>query len=151
MKTFQNIIRRISNNSGITLIEILVVLAIISVLGSVVATQVAGHLDRAKVTTAKSEMKTLEQALQLYKMDNDFYPTTEQGLQALIEKPAAGTVPENWREGGYLEKKKMPVDPWKTPYIYICEDGEKYTIVSYGKDKKEGGTENSTDISSDDL
>lgn len=147
----KNIKKLITNNRGITLIEILVVLAIMSLLGSIVATRVAGYLDEAKVKTTKTQIKTLEQALQLYKADNDYFPTTEQGLQALIEKPTVGNISESYRIGGYLDKKKLPLDPWKQPYIYICEDGEKFTILSHGADRKEGGTGKGADISSDDL
>lgn len=143
--------KTLKNNRGITLIEILVVLTIIALLASVVTTRVTGYLSEAKIKTAKSQMKTFEQALELYKADHDYYPTTEQGLSALIEKPSIGNIPENYPPEGYLQKKKIPLDPWKQSYIYICEDGEKYMILSYGADRKEGGTGKGADISNDDL
>lgn len=140
----------LSSQRGITLIEILVVLAIIALLASVVTTRVTGYLGEAKIKTAKNQIKVFEQALELYKSDADYYPTTEQGLQSLIEKPTAGHVPENYPPNGYLEKKKIPLDPWGQLYVYVG-DGEKFSIISYGADKKEGGTDKGADISSDDL
>lgn len=137
--------------SGITLIEILVVLAIMALLATLVTTRVTERLAEAKVNTAKAQIKTFQQALELYKADNDEYPTTEQGLDALINKPGVGNIPENYPPDGYLTKKKIPPDPWNRPYIYIGEDGQKYTIITHGSDKKEGGTGTAADISSDDL
>lgn len=137
--------------TGMTLIEILVVLAIMALLATLVTTRVTGRLAEAKVNTAKSQIKTFQQALELYKADNDQYPTTEQGLSALISKPGIGTIPENYPDDGYLSKKKIPKDPWNRDYMYIGEDGQKYTILTYGSDKKEGGTGTAADISSDDL
>ena len=145
------LIKLLRNSQGITLIEILVVLAIIALLASVVTTRVTGYLAEAKIKTAKSQIKTFEQALELYKADNDYYPTTEQGLQSLIEKPTVGNIPGNYPPAGYLQKNKIPQDPWSSPYAYVCEDGEQYTIISYGADKKEGGSGKGADISSDDL
>lgn len=139
------------SQAGITLVEILVVLAIMALLATLVTTRVTGRLAEAKVSTAKSQIKTLQQALELYKADNDQYPTTEQGLLALIEKPSIGTIPENYPADGYLSKKKIPKDPWNRDYVYIGEDGQKYTILTTGSDKKEGGTGTAADISSDDL
>jgi len=137
--------------SGITLIEILVVLAIMALLATLVTTRVTERLAEAKVSTAKTQIKTFQQALELYKADNDEYPTTEQGLDALINKPGVGNIPENYPPDGYLTKKKIPTDPWNRAYIYISEDGQKYTIITHGSDKKEGGTGTGADISSDDL
>lgn len=139
------------SQSGITLIEILVVLAIMALLATLVTTRVTGRLAEAKVSTAKTQIKTFQQALELYKADNDEYPTTEQGLDALINKPTVGNTPENYPPDGYLTKKKIPQDPWNRNYIYICDDGQKYTILTHGADKKEGGTGVAADISSDDL
>lgn len=139
------------SQSGITLIEILVVLAIMALLATLVTTRVTGRLAEAKVNTAKTQMKTFQQALELYKADHDEYPTTEQGLDALVNKPTAGNIPENYPPDGYLTKKKIPQDPWNRNYIYISEDGQKYTILTHGSDKKEGGTGVAADISSDDL
>ena len=143
------LIKRLLNQQGMTLMEILVVVAIIALLASVVTTQVTGYLADAKIKTAKSQIKTFEQALELYKAAHDYFPTTEQGLQALIEKPTVGNIPENYPEEGYLSKKKIPVDPWGKPYIYHSENGEKLTIISYGADRKEGGTGKGADITND--
>jgi general secretion pathway protein G len=139
------------SETGMTLIEILVVLAIMALLATLVTTRVTGRLAEAKVSTAKSQIKTFQQALELYKADNDLYPTTEQGLDALISKPTIGEIPENYPEDGYLSKKKIPKDPWNKNYLFISEDGQKYTIMTYGSNKKEGGTGTAADISSDDL
>lgn len=139
------------SQSGITLIEILVVLAIMALLATLVTTRVTGRLAEAKVSTAKTQIKTFQQALELYKADNDEYPTTEQGLDALINKPTVGNIPENYPPDSYLTKKKIPQDPWNRNYIYICDDGQKYTILTHGADKKEGGTGVAADISSDDI
>ncbi len=139
------------SETGMTLIEILVVLAIMALLATLVTTRVTGRLAEAKVSTAKSQIKTFQQALELYKADNDQYPSTEQGLDALINKPTIGEIPENYPEDGYLSKKKIPKDPWNRNFLFISEDGQKYTIITYGSDKKEGGTGTAADISSDDL
>lgn len=139
----------LQNSKGMTLIELIVVMAIMALLASVVTTQVMGRLAQAKTDSTKTQIKNIEQALELYKADNDQYPTTDQGLRALIEVPTTGSIPENYPPGGYL--KKMPKDAWNKEFVYICEDGQKYTIISYGADKKEGGTAKGKDISSDEL
>ncbi|HBQ20945.1 MAG: type II secretion system protein GspG [Deltaproteobacteria bacterium GWA2_38_16] len=141
---------KLMNNRGMTLIEIIVVMTIIALFASLVATQVTSRLGQAKIQAAKTQIKTFQQAMELYKTDNDIYPTTEQGLEALIEQPTAGTVPNNYPPGGYLSQKKIPKDPWGSTYVYLCDDGEKFTILSYGPDRKEGGTGKGADISSDD-
>ncbi len=142
---------KISNQSGMTLIEIIVVMTIIALFATLATTQVMSRLDQAKVNACKTQVKIFEQALELYKADNDQFPTTDQGLQSLIEAPSSGNVPENYSPDGYLQKKQIPKDPWGKPYIYVSDDGQKFTIISYGKDKKEGGTGVAADISSDDL
>ena len=143
--------RLIQTQRCFTLIEILVVLAIIALLASVVTTRVTGYLAEAKIKTAKSQIKVFEQALELYMADHDYYPTTEQGLESLIQKPSVGNIPENYPPEGYLKKQRIPMDPWGKPYIYLCEDGEHFTIISYGADKKEGGGGKGADISSGDI
>ncbi|MBI2645994.1 MAG: type II secretion system major pseudopilin GspG [Deltaproteobacteria bacterium] len=141
----------LQNSRGLTLIEIIVTMTIIAIFATIAFTQVGGYVGKARINAAKTQIKNFEQALELYKTDNDFFPTTEQGLHALIAPPTVGNVPENYPPEGYLKKKDVPKDPWNTPYVYICEDGEKYSILSYGPDKKEGGTGKGADISSDDL
>ncbi|MBF0123330.1 MAG: type II secretion system major pseudopilin GspG, partial [Candidatus Omnitrophica bacterium] len=95
----------------------------------------------------KMQIKNFETALNLYKLDTGFYPETEQGLAALIEKPGTGKIPENYREDGYLDKNKVPNDPWHNPYIYICPGSHgDYDLISYGGDGKAGGEKNGKDI-----
>ncbi|MBI4040422.1 MAG: type II secretion system major pseudopilin GspG [Deltaproteobacteria bacterium] len=141
----------LTSQRGMTLIEIIVVITIMAIIASLAGTQVINRLEDAKISTTKTQMKTLQQALEMYKADNDYYPTTEQGLEALIQTPTTGNVPQNYPTGGYIDKKKLPVDGWGAPFTYLSENGEAFTLISYGKDKKEGGTGRAADISSDDL
>lgn len=126
--------------AGFTLIELMVVILILGILAAIIAPRIIGRTDEAKVTEAKVQIRNFETALKLYKIDNGVYPTTEQGLDALVEKSTTGVIPKNWREGGYLEKRKIPLDPWGNPYIYISPglNGD-YDIVSYGMDGVRGG------------
>lgn len=137
---------------GFTLIEILIVVFILGLLASIVVPRFMGHTDEAKVTDAKLQIKNLETALKLFRLDNGFYPAAEQGLEALIELPTTGRIPHKYRKGGYLEQKRIPPDPWGTPYIYLSPglDGD-YEIISLGRDGKEGGEEYDSDIRSSDL
>jgi general secretion pathway protein G len=137
----------LSDNSGFTLLEIIVVVFILSLLVAIVAPKIIGRTDDAKIADAKIQIRNFETALKLYKLDNGSYPTTEQGLDALINKPATGQIPANYKEGGYLEEKKIPVDPWGNPYIYASPGlhGD-FDIICYGADGKEGGTGKDADI-----
>lgn len=132
---------------GFTLIELMVVIVILGILAAIIAPRLIGRTDEAKVTEAKVQIKNLETALKMYKLDNGQYPSTEQGLQALVEKPAIGVIPKNWREGGYLEKKKAPLDPWGNAYVYVSPGlhGD-YDILSYGADGIRGGEKFDRDI-----
>jgi general secretion pathway protein G len=134
---------------GFTLIELLVVIAILSMLAIMVVPKIIGRSDDAKVADAKVQIRNLESALKLYKLDNGVYPSTEQGLQALITKPAAGVVPKNYREGGYLETKTVPQDPWGNDYKYISpgEHGD-YDLYSFAADGAKGGESKDADIES---
>jgi general secretion pathway protein G len=134
---------------GFTLIEIMVVIVILSMLAILVGPKIIGRTDDAKIADAKIQIKNLETALKLYKLDNGVYPATEQGLQALVEKPAAGVIPKNYREGGYLENKRIPKDPWDNDYIYISpgEHGD-YDLSSLGADGVRGGEQKDSDIES---
>ncbi|HEY1090708.1 MAG TPA: type II secretion system major pseudopilin GspG [Burkholderiaceae bacterium] len=137
---------RASRNSlGFTLIELLVVLGIIGVMAALIVPSVMDRAEEARVTAARSDVTALMQALKLYKLDNHRYPTSEQGLQALLAKPAAEPVPNNWRP--YLEK--LPVDPWKQPYQYANPglNGE-IDVFSFGADGVAGGEGNNADIGS---
>lgn len=136
-------------NSGFTLIELMVVIVILGILAAIIAPKIIGRTDEAKVTEAKVQIKNLETALKLYKLDSGAYPSTEQGLEALVQRPSAGAIPRNWREGGYLEKKKVPSDPWGNPFVYASPGlhGD-YDIISYGADGVAGGEGYNRDIES---
>jgi general secretion pathway protein G len=140
------------NKEGFTLLEIIVVVFILSLLAAIVAPKIIGRTDDARITDAKIQIKNFETALKLFKLDNGFYPSTEQGLSALVEKPVSGQIPQKYREGGYLEQKKIPLDPWGNPYVYISPGiyGD-FDIMSYGADGKEGGEGKNADIKSWDL
>jgi general secretion pathway protein G len=130
---------------GFTLIELLVVLAIIGLLAGLVGPQVIKHLGESKTKTARLQIEELGSALDMYRLDVGRYPATEEGLEALIEKPANVTV---WN-GPYLRKKKVPLDPWNTPYHYVSpgEHG-KYDIYTLGADNNEGGEGEDQDVAS---
>ncbi len=102
---------------GFTFIEIMVVVAILAILAALVVPRIMGRTDDAKRTAAKVQIRNIEGALQLYKLDNGVYPSTEQGLKALVEKPSVGVIPKKWKIGGYLPK--LPEDPWANPYKYL--------------------------------
>lgn len=104
--------------SGFTLIEIMVVVVILGILAALVVPQVMSRPDQAKVTVAKGDIKAIAAALDMYKLDNFAYPSTQQGLEALVKKPTGNPQPKNWNKDGYL--KKLPVDPWGNPYQYLA-------------------------------
>ncbi len=135
------------NEGGFTLIELMVVLVIIGVLAGLIGPRIMGTPDKARRTKAMVQIQSLETALQLYKLDNGSYPTTEQGLEALVEVPASGELARNWRDGGYLEKGRVPKDPWKNDYVYLSPgmNGE-YDLSSYGADGAPGGDGKDADI-----
>lgn len=139
--------------NGFTLIEILVVVLIISILAGIVGLNVLRHPGEAKVTAAKLQIKTFKSALQLYRMEQNRYPTQEQGLKALCVKPAVAPVPEKYPAEGYLESGKLPQDPWNHDYIYLSpgRGQEPYEIISYSSDGEPGGAGDAADISSSDL
>ena len=130
---------------GFTLIELMVVLVIIGVLAALIVPNVLDRADDARVTAAKTDIANINQALKLYRLDNQRYPTAEQGLQALVAKPASGPAPTNWKP--YLEK--LPNDPWGNPYQYL-NPGVKgpIDIMSFGGDGKAGGEGKDADIGS---
>ena len=133
--------------TGFTLIELMVVIVILGLLAALIAPRLMSRTDEAKVTQATIQIKNFETALRLFKNDNGFYPSTEQGLAALISPPAEGQLPEHFREGGYLEKKSLPADPWGNAYIYLSPGEERdYDIITYGADGQPGGEKYNADI-----
>lgn len=141
----QVLARRASGARGFTLIELLVVLVIIGVLGALIIPNMLDRTNDARVTAARTDINSLMQALKLYKLDNQRYPSAEQGLEALVRKPSAGNVPGNWRP--YLEK--LPNDPWGHPYQY-ANPGVKgeIDVYSFGADGRAGGDGADADIGS---
>lgn len=139
--------------SGFTLVEILVVIAIMAILAGLVALNVAERPSEARVAAARMQIKTLQTALLVYKTEQGRYPTLEQGLSALVDRPTAPPVPPRYPEYGYLEGGKLPLDPWNHPYVYLNpgRDGAPIEIISYGADGEAGGTGEDADISSADL
>ncbi|WP_067583400.1 type II secretion system major pseudopilin GspG [Endozoicomonas ascidiicola] len=134
-----------SRSRGFTLIEIMVVVVILGVLAAMVAPKILSRPDQAKVTVAQSDIETLSQALELYRLDNGIYPTTDQGLEALVHKPSYGPEARRWNEEGYL--KQTPQDPWGNDYIYLQPGNNgKFDLFSVGADGREGGEGLNSDI-----
>ncbi|MBL7684432.1 MAG: type II secretion system major pseudopilin GspG [Deltaproteobacteria bacterium] len=142
---FRSVIQK-QKQEGMTLIEIMVVVAIIGSIAALVTVNVLDYLDESKVDTAKIEIKNIESALEQFKRKHGFYPTSEQGLQALVEKPSVGKSPDNYPKGGYL--KKLPKDAWGNEFIYYSPgvSGHDYEIISLGRDGQEGGEDYDADI-----
>ena len=142
-------IRSSDRDRGFTLIEILVVVVILGLLVALVVPKILGRTDDARQTAAKVQMRNIEQALQLFKLDNGLYPSTDQGLDALVRKPSVGVIPRRYREGGYLAK--VPVDTWGHPFQYRSPgaDGKRdYDLISLGADGKPGGEGYDADLES---
>jgi len=133
------------NQKGFTLIEIMVVVVILGILAGIVVPKLLDRPEEARRTKAVAQIKSLEEALALYKLDNGFFPTTEQTLQALVTKPEVGRIPNRYRDGGYI--KKVPLDPWGTEYVFLSPGihGD-YDLISYGSDGEPGGEGNNADI-----
>jgi general secretion pathway protein G len=135
------------DHRGFTLIELMVVIVILGILAIYIGPKIMGRPEEAKQVKAKVDIAALETALKLYKLDNGMYPSTEQGLQALVESPQSGTLPKKWREGGYLEKGKVPKDPWGNEFVYLSPGMQgDFDIISYGADGAPGGEGNNKDI-----
>jgi general secretion pathway protein G len=140
------------SDRGFTLIEILIVIVILGILVWQIAPRIMGKPEEARRVKAQMDIATLETALKLYKLDNGRYPSSEQGLQALVEAPTVGVLPRKWREGGYLEKAKVPNDPWGSEYVYISPGlhGD-FDLMSYGADGQPGGEGDDEDINNWEL
>ncbi|SDX41711.1 general secretion pathway protein G [Marinobacter mobilis] len=131
---------------GFTLIEIMVVMVILGLLVAIVAPNIMGRGDQAKITIAETQMNNISNALDLYRLDNSHYPSTQQGLEALVTEPAGSPEPKNWNPDGYM--KSVPEDPWGNPFEYISPgvDGD-YDLISLGADGQQGGDGDNADIS----
>ena len=134
---------------GFTLIELLVVITVIAILAGLVAPMVFSHVGDAKTSAARAQIELFGLALESYRLDNDYYPSTSQGLEALRTKPTGDPEPRNWR-GAYL-KKTVPLDPWGRPYVYKSPgevNPQGYDLLTYGRDGQPGGTNEDADITS---
>jgi general secretion pathway protein G len=129
---------------GYTLLEIMVVVFIVGLLVTVVAPRILGRTDDARVTKVAADMASIRQALDLYRLDNGVYPTTEQGVEALVERPTRPPLPKAWRSGGYLTR--VPVDSWGHPYVYVLATPERFSLKSLGADGVEGGDGLAADV-----
>ena len=137
------------NNRGFTLIELMVVIVILGILAGLIIPRIMGRPEEARRMKGRIQIESIETALKLYRLDNGEYPSTEQGLEALVEPPTVGQLPKAWRKGGYLEKGKVPKDPWGNDYIYLCPGlHDDFDLMSYGADGEPGGEDNNADINS---
>ena len=136
---------RFNDFRGFTLIEVMVVVVILSILAAIVVPRLTGRADEARITKAEVDIRNIEAAIELFQLDSGLYPSTEQGIEALVAMPSTGEIPRNWKKGGYL--KKMPFDPWGNPYLYLSpgEHGS-FDIYSLGADAELGGEEKDADI-----
>ena len=134
--------------SGLTLMEILIVVVILGILGAVVVPNILSRPDTARVQAAQTDLRALSQTLEIYRLDNFQYPSSEQGLESLVDRPSGFPEPKNWNPEGYL--KKLPTDPWGSPYLYE-KTGSSYSLISLGADGQEGGEGFDADIRLNDL
>jgi general secretion pathway protein G len=137
-------------DSGVTLIEMMVVLVIIAIVASLIVPNVIGRPDEARVTVARTDVRTIAASLEMYRLDNRVYPATSQGLDALVSRPASSPEPPNWAAGGYLPQ--LPVDPWGNAYVYRAPGTDRpYDLLSLGADGQPGGEGVDADILNGDL
>ena len=135
------------NERGFTLIELMVVIVILGILAGLIIPRIMGRPDEARSAKARLQIESLETALKLYKLDNGSYPSTEQGLRALVEAPAAGGLAKSWRQGGYLEKGNVPKDPWDHDFVYVSPGAHgDFDLTSLGADGEPGGEGKNKDI-----
>lgn len=134
------------SSQGFTLIEIMVVMVILGLLVAVVAPNIMGRSDQAKVTVAETQLTNISKALDIYRLDNSHYPSTQQGLEALQSRPSGSPEPKNWNPDGYM--KSIPQDPWGNVFQYVSPGREgAYDLYSFGSDGQEGGEGDAADIS----
>ncbi len=141
----QRRLKRRTRDAGVTLIEMMVVLVIIGIVAALVVPNVIGRPDEARVAVATTDLRTISASLEMYRLDNRSYPTTEQGLAALTSRPVAAPVPANWMAGGYLPN--LPIDPWGNPYAYSAPaEAGPYEVSSLGADGAPGGVGADADL-----
>ena len=132
------------NQSGFTLIEIMVVVVILGILGALIVPNVISKPEESRIAVAKADLRAVGTALEFYMLDNSTYPSSEQGLEALVSRPSGYPEARNWSPGGYLPK--LPLDPWGEPYLYLSEGPRHFEIYSFGADRREGGEGFDADI-----
>jgi general secretion pathway protein G len=133
------------NQRGFTLIEIMVVVVILGILAAIVVPRLLNEPEKARRISAATQIRSFEEALGIFKLENGFYPSTEQGLQALVEKPTVGRIPNRYKEGGYI--RKIPLDPWGQPYLYLSPGVHgDFDLFSYGPDGESGGEGENADV-----
>ena len=138
---------RLNSSSGFSLIEVMVVIVILGILATMIVPRIMGRPDEARRTKAMLDIKSISQALELYRLDNYQYPTTEQGLHALVVKPTIEPIPPKWKSDGYLSK--VPMDPWGNHFVYLSPGlYGSFDIISFGADGEQGGEEKNADIQS---
>ena len=140
------------NQRGFTLIELMVVIVILGILAGLIIPRIMGRPEEARRMKARVQIESIETALKLYKLDNGSYPSTEQGLEALVEAPSVGQLPRAWRDGGYLEKGRVPKDPWENEFIYLSPGANSdFDLISYGADGEPGGEDVNEDVNNWEL
>jgi general secretion pathway protein G len=147
MQSRKTLADRRRREAGFTLIEIMVVIVILGLLAALVVPKLVGRTEEAKRTQTRVQIKNVQQAIELFKLDNGFYPATEQGLESLVRMPEAGRIPKSYRKGGYMDR--VPKDPWGNPFVYASPGQHAdYDISSYGADGVPGGEGEDTDVNS---
>jgi general secretion pathway protein G len=143
------VIERFGRTHGFTLIEIIVVITIMAIMAALIVPRVVGRTDDARIAAAHQDIATLMNALKLYRLDNGRYPTTEQGLRALVERPTVDPMPSNWKSGGYLDAPSVRKDPWGNDYQYLNPGlHSEVDVMSFGRDGQPGGEGPDADIGS---
>ncbi|MFO7811369.1 MAG: type II secretion system major pseudopilin GspG [Pelovirga sp.] len=133
------------NQRGFTLIEVMVVVVILGILAAIVVPRLLDEPERARRTSAATQIRSFEEALGMFRLDNGYFPSTEQGLEALVSQPTTGRIPSRYKEGGYI--RRIPNDPWGNPYVYLSPGVHgDYDLLSYGADGQPGGEGDNADI-----